>query len=39
MNTDINNKLLKNCAANAAYGQGRFGRRVAPESAAVAKPK
>jgi hypothetical protein len=23
------NKLMKNCAANAAHGQGRVGRRVA----------
>jgi hypothetical protein len=36
MNTDINNKLLKNCAANAAHGHGRVGHRVAPESTATA---
>jgi hypothetical protein len=36
MDTDINNKLLKNWAANAAHGQGRVGRRVAPESTATA---
>jgi hypothetical protein len=29
---------MKNCAANAAHGQGRVGRRVAPGSTAVAFP-
>jgi hypothetical protein len=26
-------RLMKNCVANAAHGQGRVGRRFAPESA------
>jgi hypothetical protein len=30
------NRLLENCAAQAAHGQGRVGRRVAPESTAAA---
>jgi hypothetical protein len=29
-------RLMKNCTANAAHGQGRVGRRVAPESTAIA---
>jgi hypothetical protein len=28
-------RLMKNCAASAAHGQGRVGRRVAPESTVV----
>jgi hypothetical protein len=34
MNTNRREWLLKNYAASAAHGQGRVGRRVAPESTA-----
>jgi hypothetical protein len=35
MDADVNG-LMKNYAAQAAHGQGRVGRRVAPKSTAAA---